>query len=277
MGYILCGREARHPFFLPDLGKAVRSSEELCYYIREHTEMLTEDFFSEELLRFLAEELEERRLAEELRLKTEKKRPFEELLGLFLREIAYLSEEEIRNVLLCYQDMSGVESSVRTFRKARRLRELGRFRPADTLLQSLLQKGTVSLENRGILEGIYEERAVNAISLGYMERAFAEYRKAYAVKKSHSILKKLYLLSLLHEERKTEADERLFADLPDASKVKLVEELRKAREEAEFLSESSDTAMMFRKRGFRRDSELYAALMEEKKEYRQMIAGRDAG
>ncbi|MBP3543359.1 MAG: hypothetical protein J6J86_03935, partial [Lachnospiraceae bacterium] len=81
-GLLLCSsRRGKTSYALEENRIEIRSLEELCFYLYQNAYRITEDFFSEELIQYLAEELDLKSLADKLTALKKEKADF---LGLIL-------------------------------------------------------------------------------------------------------------------------------------------------------------------------------------------------
>jgi tetratricopeptide (TPR) repeat protein len=97
-GVILCGRRTTKPYCIEGAGVNIYSIEELCYYLYNNVYMIGADFFTEELVKFIAEELELPALGQRLKQKKGSKSDVTSMVMDVMSATAYYSREECKNV-----------------------------------------------------------------------------------------------------------------------------------------------------------------------------------
>ncbi len=98
-GYILCQvKKAQKPYFIENISTNIYSIEELCFYLCHNLYLVDESIRNEELLRWLEEELGLGKLAVKLQSHLRRNEALEEFLYPILKEINYLSYEEMRSL-----------------------------------------------------------------------------------------------------------------------------------------------------------------------------------
>ena len=66
-GLLLCGKRSTNPFLIKESGINIYTIEELCYYLYNNTYMVTGEFFCDELVDYLKNELELPSLAQKIK------------------------------------------------------------------------------------------------------------------------------------------------------------------------------------------------------------------
>lgn len=95
-GLLLCSsRRGNTSYVLEENKIEIRSLEELCFYLYQNAYRITEEFFSEELIRYLEEELEQKALAEKLLALKKGKADFLSLLLAVCEAANYYTQTEL--------------------------------------------------------------------------------------------------------------------------------------------------------------------------------------
>lgn len=93
---ILCRhKESKKPYIVREMGVRLHSLEELCYLIYNNIYVINNDFFSEELLEFIGEEIGEKELQERLEELKKNRAPLAELVVTVLKYVDYYGMDEI--------------------------------------------------------------------------------------------------------------------------------------------------------------------------------------
>ncbi len=97
-GLLLCGKRTANPYVITESGVNIYSIEELCYYLYNNTYMVGIEFFSDELIRFIGEELELPSLAQKLKQKVDYNAGLEALVVEVMSSVGYYSTEEYKSI-----------------------------------------------------------------------------------------------------------------------------------------------------------------------------------
>ena len=97
-GLLLCGKRTKNPYYIKEAGINIYSIEELCYYLYNNTYMVGTEFFCEELVRFIADELELPALGQRIKQKSDYKAELSAMVMDVLTSVAYYSHEECKAV-----------------------------------------------------------------------------------------------------------------------------------------------------------------------------------
>lgn len=95
-GMILCRSEySKRPYYIAAIAANIYSIEEICYFLYNDIYLVGSDFFCEDLLSFIENDIKEPELAKHLRFLQEQKAGLAELVLTVLRYVDYYSEKEI--------------------------------------------------------------------------------------------------------------------------------------------------------------------------------------
>ena len=139
--YILCQtKRAEKPYYLVPVRMNIYSLEELCYFLVNNLYLVGGSVFNDDLSDWLDKELQLPALAARLRPKYGKFADLQELIYPILKEINYLTYEEMKSFNAKIVTYNTESSSVRTRKKADLLAENGILVEAIQVYRELLQK-----------------------------------------------------------------------------------------------------------------------------------------
>lgn len=97
-GLLLCGKRTTNPYFIKEAGVNIYTIEELCYYLYNNTYMVGPEFFKEELVTFLKNELELPSLAQRIKYHIDHKSELSSMVLDVLNATVYYTPEEKTNI-----------------------------------------------------------------------------------------------------------------------------------------------------------------------------------
>lgn len=97
-GLLLCGKRTANPYAITESGVNIYSIEELCYYLYNNTYMVDTAFFSDDLIKFISEELELPALGQKLKQKVDYNAGLEALVVEVMSSVGYYSTEEYKSI-----------------------------------------------------------------------------------------------------------------------------------------------------------------------------------
>ncbi len=97
-GLLLCGKRTTNPYYIKEAGINIYSIEELCYYLYNNTYMVGQEFFCDELIKFVSDELELPSLGQRLRQKIDYKDTLDTMVMEVLTSVAYYSHDECKGI-----------------------------------------------------------------------------------------------------------------------------------------------------------------------------------
>ena len=270
MSLILCRNEpVKQPLYIEKLGVHIYSSQELCYVIYQYPLLALNGFVDENLVEFIAVQLDMGVLA----VKMEKWRKGgggeEDLLLLILQECGYYSAAEInkyKQQLAAYRKMRREEFDKAT---ADFYYSLKQYRAAIDVYEKILNdlKGTV-------MDDEFAARIWNNIGASYagifwFEKAMQAYDMSYGFSRSIETLKRIFQLTLFAPQ--LQVKERYHQLITDELKAQWTKELEDVREEAKRGNEVGETVMLFLKDPIKRTEACEQRLAKWKQAYRAMI------
>lgn len=136
---ILCQHAiAANPYYIDALSLNIYSLEELSYYIYHNVDLMEEEFFGEDLIRWIREEVKDEPLAAELSKLREEQAPLQLMTSRVLTSNAYLTQVEIKDTVSAVSEYSGLSKSARRKKRADALMQKGRLTDAIYAYEDLL-------------------------------------------------------------------------------------------------------------------------------------------
>ncbi len=192
--FLLCGsRRSRSPYEAEESRQALYSIDEICYYLYHNCYLLEPEFFDTKLIDFIRDNLDMKRLADQLEYAKKKEAPLGEYIAAVMESTGYYREAEWKRILekLAY---FGTQS------REERLKLLGdmyltecRYIQARNQYQLLLKMEETSEEPKEFFGFVYHNIGVLYMEMFYFEEASGFFKKAYEYVPQDEILKKLLL------------------------------------------------------------------------------------
>lgn len=194
-GYILCQtKRAERPYYIENISTNVYSIEELCYYLYHNLYLIDQTIMNEELCTWIQDELGLSGLAVRLRAKIGKFASPEDILYPVLKEINYLTYEELKNLNVSLQKMNNEAPALREKQKADALMKNEMYVHAIQVYQKLLENEKLEELREGLTERIYHNLGCAYAYLFQMDKAVECFRKAYEGSRSREALES-YLIA----------------------------------------------------------------------------------
>ena len=225
-GFILCRTpKARHPYYIENICTNIYSIEELCYYLYQNIYLIDGTIVNEDLCMWIQEELGLAQLAAKLRPKLGKFASAEDILYPVLKEINYLTYEELKELNVRLKQMDEESPSVRAGRKGDSLVRNGMYVNAIRVYQELLEKELPEKEKPEFTARIYHNLGCAYSYLFQMEKAVDCFGKACEADRTEDALK-TYLLAFRSIRTPIEYESELARlEAPDTVKAAVNEEL----------------------------------------------------
>lgn len=219
---ILCRQPiAAAPFYIESISLNVYSLEELCWYIFHHTDILESDFISDELIRWISEELGFKDLAMRLSAGRDAKSPFHVQIDTILSSCGYLTPKEIKDTVRDVMLQAGLSPMEKKKKRADILMTNGNIRKAITAYQKILE--TEELK-RPVYGDICHDIGYGYARLFLFDEAAGWYKKAYEHNTSMKSLMQLFfcLMEMKDEDRIKEMQETYHVREEDLERARAV-------------------------------------------------------
>ncbi len=199
---ILCtGKTAQNPYYFLSTGTRVYTIEELCYYIYQNIETVSEELVCPELVAFLRNELGLEERANQLEKLYATHAGIKDIIVLILCSADFYEEEEIRQLLSELDSLNEMTPLQRKKRMADQYLENGQFRDAMKAYRNILYSREPVEMNSVEYGDILHNLAVLYVKTGAFATAAEEFRAAYERNGNQESLKQyLYALKFSKQE-----------------------------------------------------------------------------
>lgn len=199
MSLLLCRKEpVENPFYVPELGIHLYSSQELCYVIYENPLLVMDDFVDDGLIRFIRDDLSMRPLAEKLETWKKSRENPDNMLLLILMECFYYPAAEINRYRQTLIQLR--KSHPANFVKARAdyLMEKRQYGKAILLYEKLLAYPKDRVVNERFFSRVWCCLGSCHARMFQAEKAYHAYEKAYFFdSQKEEILERIYYLKAM--------------------------------------------------------------------------------
>jgi len=235
---ILCTSvQAKKPYILPVSEIKIYTIEELCYYVYHNIYEITVDYFGEELVKWLRDELGFVTVAKKLQIMIDNNSDLKDRVITLMCSCDYYKEEDIKALLHIITDMENMPFCGRMKIKADYLMKYGKYvlakREYDRLLSGVYAVNLSAKEYGNILHN----RSMVCFYTGAYSEAIEGFKDAYSRNNDKKTLKHyLYALLLNSEKAKYESEVLKYGVSKEESDM-IVAELSKTFANAENSSE----------------------------------------
>ena len=177
-GLLLCGKTTDRPFYVREADINLYSMEELCYFIYNNIYMIGQDFFDDNLLKFIEEDLELINVAKKLKDLKFRREPYAYMIKTVLDGCCYYSESEKERLM---EGLSGLENmTVWEKMKVRAdvMAERGRLSKAAEIYKRTIAKVS-SGKNAGFTSCLWNNLGVVYAKQFLFSDALSCFKKAY--------------------------------------------------------------------------------------------------
>ena len=170
---------ARHPYYLPDLARNLRSVEELCWLVTEQPALIDESITSKALTRWLVEEFAMTGTAIRMERAMKNGGALTDYLGPLLVDADYLTPLEMRAYFQRLEKLEKASLPERLLLKADALAGWRRFGQAIALYQEAA--GAAPKDGTELLAKIWHNCGAASMQLLEYEEALADFERAWAL------------------------------------------------------------------------------------------------
>lgn len=199
-GLILCTKKTDIPYRISDANLNIYSIEELAYYLYNNAYFVDESFFSEELISYIEDKLNLKKIAQRLRYAIGQKIDFYELVMIIITGAKYYSENEIRGFEKELKSIGTKSMLERMKARAEMLYKNGKLSSAMQVYDNILSNRTYKKQSEEFYSDVYFGRARIHCRMFYFKEAIEELNEAYRLNNTLEILKSLIYAKLLYEK-----------------------------------------------------------------------------
>lgn len=231
---ILCvGKEAKRPYVFQGTGDRVFCIEELCHVLYQNAFEVQEELYSEELLRFIGEELGLSERAEYMRHLIDAHAGAKDVMVACFCSADYYDAREIKAFLKEYDAFYEKSPLERKKWKADRLWEEGKEQEAGGLYQEILLSGSLAELPNEVYGDLLHNVGVMKMRSGNISQAVEYFRDAYDRNGADDTLRQ-YFIALTLSGQKERMDQELKVLAPRSEvTAQVAQEVYAARNAAE--------------------------------------------
>jgi len=264
---ILChGKEAKHPYYVKELGLRLYTGEELSYFIYHNLMLIEDGFVDDRLLRFIDTELEMPRLAEKL-TKWKDQAALGELLLVILQDIHYFSSQEMQNFQTEVRRISKQSRIELLKEKADCMLSLGKYYDAIHAYDRLLLMKDTQAANDEFRGSVYYNKGVAMARCFSYEEAADCFTRAYDLMRTETPLRSLYMVHMMDSTGSFSRD--LISRVSEEKLEKWQQEYFESRSTTESSGISREVRMLMHQDQRRRTMEMKRLLENWKTDFRR--------
>lgn len=196
-GLMLCTMRAQKPYFIKEINKNIYSIEELSFYLYNYLYLVEEKFFSEALIDYLENTLEQKSIADGLRHLESRGGKLGEKISFVVKNSGFYSSKEVDELERHLVMLNSKTSSERIKGKADILVENHKYNLAIVFYRNILNKGRSSELPDSFYGDVYNNLGVAYVRMFEYATAAACFRSAYKLNENPNVLNSIILADLL--------------------------------------------------------------------------------
>lgn len=257
--FILCsGRRALEPLRIETTDSVLYTIEELCYYLYQHIYLITEDFFSEQIISWLENQVDKKELADKLRQLNRSQGTLKDKVICVLCSTDYYTEKEMKELILIMDKMDGLPFIKRRKIKADIYVKYERYLFAAKEYEAILQSKEASILTSVEYGNLLHNYGIVLLYIGSLQEAAAKMKEAYQANQNEESLKSYFLIRkmqgdteiLVREQKELMVSEEMLTALgqvlKDAESMELQNSYQAGYRKLQELKEKSDAIKFYR-------------------------------
>ena len=232
-GLILCNLSSKEPYYITELNIKVFSIEEIGYFLFNHAHLVGKDFFNENLLKYLKEDLKLTKVSEKLEEKLENDSPLGDLIYLLVSESGYFNNEDLREFSELLPQVSLKSTHERFKAKADVFYEYNKYESAIHEYYKIL-----NLKRDFNLSSSFYGDILNKIGTIYsklflFEEALEYFKKAYDLSRDERYIRNILNICFILDDEKKILEHTVKYELEDIFVEICKEEFEEIKNEVE--------------------------------------------
>ncbi|MCR5835201.1 MAG: hypothetical protein K6G88_01695 [Lachnospiraceae bacterium] len=196
-GLMLCTMQAQKPYFIKEINKNIYSVEELSYYLYNYLYLVEEKFFSDALIDYLAETLEQKSIADGLKHLADRGGNLGEKISFVVKNSGYYSSKEVEELERHLVMLNSKSSAERVKAKADLLMNNHKYNLAIVFYRNILNKGRSNELGDEFYGDVYNNLGVAYTRMFEYATAAACFRSAYKLSSNIRILENMIKADLM--------------------------------------------------------------------------------
>lgn len=198
-GLLLCGRQSLVPYYIPEIDKNLYSYEELCYYLYHYIYLVNENFFNDQLLCYLEQQLHLGDLADNLKEMMKKDADYESLVLTVFRAGYYYEDEDLTDLVDSLRQMQFLSVPERLKLRADTFLSCQKYRLAIMEYRKILRRPDVKPDSELTADIWYSMGVIHAWLFLYRDAAEC-FRKAFEISSKETFLKSYVNMLILEDD-----------------------------------------------------------------------------
>jgi tetratricopeptide (TPR) repeat protein len=189
--------QAQKPYFIKEINKNIYSVEELSYYLYNYLYLVEEKFFSDALIDYLAETLEQKSIADGLKHLADRGGNLGEKISFVVKNSGYYSSKEVEELERHLVMLNSKSSAERVKAKADLLMNNHKYNLAIVFYRNILNKGRSNELGDEFYGDVYNNLGVAYTRMFEYATAAACFRSAYKLSSNIRTLENMIKADLM--------------------------------------------------------------------------------
>lgn len=257
------------PLYIEELGLAIHTIEELCYYIYHYLEFIDDKFINDEFIGFIGSVREFGGMSDKIIRWINSGSDLGQILFMIQQDVHYLNGSELNDFKARIEWMRDAAPADRLKKKADALVALKKYRQAVVIYNDLLEKERKMKLSSKMKGSILHNRGVAEARMFMFGEAAESFSLAYMLLESKDILREIYFLQFL--DKKAAGEPECMCRVSDEDRALWKTEINRCIESVmrnEHYREMSDAAGYD---FYKKSSYFYDLIIQWKNEYRNMV------
>lgn len=201
-GVMICKFKAGHPYYIAEINKNIYSIEELSYYLYNYLYLIDEAFFSNALIEYIDEVLEQKAIAQGIRQALKNRASLSEMISYVVKTSGYYNDRELMKFQKQVELLSSKSNTERMKSKADILMNSKKYNLAMSYYKKILAKGIKNELPREFYGSIYNNIGVILAKTFNFKEAVTYFKNAYIYMPERFVLKEIIAADIILGNRK---------------------------------------------------------------------------
>lgn len=202
MGIILCKTKVgKKPYIIKNMGQSIYSLEELSYYIYNNVYLIGPDIIGEDLVEYIKEELEEKKLAASLKILLDRKASLSELCVCILKYVDFYGMAQIESLQAIMESMNSKKTYERIKSRADNLLKNNCCHSAIKNYDIIILGDKDSELTGNFYADVHHNKGVAYAKLFMYEKAYECFMKAYDIAGNEESKHQACIAALLYKNQ----------------------------------------------------------------------------
>ncbi|MGN0383449.1 MAG: tetratricopeptide repeat protein [Eubacterium sp.] len=201
-GLMLCNFKSSQPYYIQDINKNIYSIEELSYYLYNYLYLIDESFFSNSLIEYIDEVLEQKVISQGIKQAQKNRASIGELISFVVKASGYYSEKELIKFQKQIELLGSKSSTERTKAKADILMNSRKYNLAMSYYKKILAKGIKNELPKEFYGSIYNNIGVILSKTFNFKDALPYFKSAYNYMPERFVLKEILVADIIIGDKK---------------------------------------------------------------------------